>query len=182
MDYTKNLKLSKPSYDDDVDIQIINTNMDIIDENINNIDLSPYALKKDYLPLTGGNITGELTVQNKNVVTIIETLTNDNGYCIKYSDGYMEQHYKVATTTDNFFRLNFLIPFIDTNYVIGTCGEAEDVGEYGSFVDYVGDTVGALKPEYAISKTGVTLSSHYAWAFGHKGKQKVMVNVWGKWR
>lgn len=37
MDYTKNLRLSKPSYDDDVDIQIINKNMDILDDNISKL-------------------------------------------------------------------------------------------------------------------------------------------------
>lgn len=60
MDYTKNLKLSKPSYDDDVDIKIINTNMDILDDNI---------AKLDYLPLTGGTVTGN--------TEITSTLTNN---------------------------------------------------------------------------------------------------------
>lgn len=67
MDYTKNLKLSKPSYDDDVDIKIINTNMDIIDDKIkkaSEIDLSQYALKKDYLPLAGGTMTGNIQLGN----------------------------------------------------------------------------------------------------------------------
>ena len=31
MKYTKNMKLSKPSYDDDVDVQILNNNVDILD-------------------------------------------------------------------------------------------------------------------------------------------------------
>lgn len=67
MQYTTNLKLSKPSYDDDVDIQIINNNMDIIDDRIkkaSEIDLSQYALKKDYLPLAGGTMTGNIQLGN----------------------------------------------------------------------------------------------------------------------
>lgn len=67
MQYTTNLKLSKPSYDDDVDIQIINNNMDIIDDKIkkaSEIDLSQYALKKDYLPLAGGTMTGNIQLGN----------------------------------------------------------------------------------------------------------------------
>ena len=54
MEYTKNLKLSKPSYDDDVDIQVLNNNMDIIDNNISN--------GRNYLPLTGGTMSGNITL------------------------------------------------------------------------------------------------------------------------
>lgn len=83
MDYTKNLKLSKPSYDDDVDIKIINTNMDMLDDNISNLDYVKNVqtdnngltfTKKDdtqinvplnYLPLTGGTVTGDTEVTGK---------------------------------------------------------------------------------------------------------------------
>lgn len=51
MDYTKNLKLYKPSYDDDVDIQIINKNMDLIDNKVGDLP---------YLPLTGGTMSGDI--------------------------------------------------------------------------------------------------------------------------
>lgn len=37
MEYTNNLKLSKPSYDDDVDIQVLNNNMDIIDNKFDSL-------------------------------------------------------------------------------------------------------------------------------------------------
>lgn len=91
MDYTKNLKLSKPSYDDDVDIQIINTNMDMLDNNISNLDYvknvttdnngltftkkdnSQIKVPLNYLKLTGGTVTGDteftgiLTNNGKNV-------------------------------------------------------------------------------------------------------------------
>lgn len=63
MEYTANLKLFKPSYDDDVDIQVINHNMDVLDNEIKkagDIDLSQYALKKDYLPLAGGAMKGNI--------------------------------------------------------------------------------------------------------------------------
>ena len=55
MEYTKNLKLYKPSYDDDVDIQVINNNMDIIDNRVANV--------RNYLPLTGGTMVGDITLQ-----------------------------------------------------------------------------------------------------------------------
>lgn len=91
MDYTKNLKLSKPSYDDDVDIKIINTNMDMLDDNISNLDYvknvqtdnngltftkkdnSQIQVPLNYLPLTGGTVkgdtefTGKLTNNSKDV-------------------------------------------------------------------------------------------------------------------
>lgn len=58
MDYTKNLKLSKPSYDDDVDVQILNNNMDILDDNVkrNNDKFN------EYLPLAGGTMKGDIKV------------------------------------------------------------------------------------------------------------------------
>lgn len=58
MDYTKNLNLSKPSYDDDVDVQVLNNNMDILDNTIkrNNDKF------KQYLPLSGGTMQGDITL------------------------------------------------------------------------------------------------------------------------
>lgn len=51
MEYTKNLRLSKPSYDDDVDIQVLNNNMDLLDEKVGNLP---------YLPLKGGTMQGDI--------------------------------------------------------------------------------------------------------------------------
>lgn len=83
MDYTKNLKLSKPSYNDDVDIKIINTNMDMLDDNISNLDYvknvqtdnngltftkkdnSQIQVPLNYLPLTGGTVTGDTEFTGK---------------------------------------------------------------------------------------------------------------------
>lgn len=197
---TPNLNLVKPEMADYADIRVLNGNMDILDrevgglEYVKNVVTSDTGLtftKKDnteiqvplnYLPITGGNLTGDITVLTKPVVTIEETITSENGYCIKYSNGYMEQHYKFAPTTAQFCRLNFLAPFYDTNYVISTCGEKQDMGEYGSFVDYVGDTLGATETDKTLSTTAVSLSYHYALAFGTVGKQKIMVTVWGRWK
>lgn len=53
MEYTKNLRLSKPSYDDDVDIQVLNNNMDILDGKVGELP---------YLPLSGGTIQGNIKV------------------------------------------------------------------------------------------------------------------------
>lgn len=58
MEKTTNYKLYKPSYDDDVDIQILNNNMDILDDNLkrNNDKF------EQYLPLSGGTMQGDITL------------------------------------------------------------------------------------------------------------------------
>lgn len=58
MDYTKNLNLSKPSYDDDVDVQVLNNNMDILDDNLQRTN----AKMNGYLPLAGGTMKGNINV------------------------------------------------------------------------------------------------------------------------
>lgn len=106
MDYTKNLKLSKPSYDDDVDIKIINTNMDMLDDNISNLDYvknvqtdnngltfikrngDTIPVSFDYMKIAGGNFTGNVTVLNNQVIYTTKTITDETGnYYTEYSDG-----------------------------------------------------------------------------------------------
>lgn len=89
---TSNYNLTKPDLTDWADIRVLNTNMDIIDSAMKaisdlvgsggggaDIDLSAYALKsqlKGYLPLTGGNVTGTLKYNGKEVATVT---TNKQG-------------------------------------------------------------------------------------------------------
>ena len=65
MEYTTKYKLSKPTYDDDVDIQVLNKNFDIIDAKLQAVSVSDNTLHVDdnnyplnFLPLTGGTVTG----------------------------------------------------------------------------------------------------------------------------
>lgn len=58
MDYTKNLNLSKPSYDDDVDVQVLNNNMDILDDNLRQTN----DKMNGYLLLAGGTMKGNIMV------------------------------------------------------------------------------------------------------------------------
>lgn len=69
MDYTNNYKLSKPSYDDDVDVQVINNNMDILDNNLkrNNDKFN------QYLPLSGGTMQGDIKLSYNNWVGLRST-------------------------------------------------------------------------------------------------------------
>lgn len=82
---TTNYNLTKPDLTDWADIRVLNTNMDIIDSTMKtisdlagsggggdtpSIDLSDYALKSQlnsYLPLTGGDLSGMLTINGKEV-------------------------------------------------------------------------------------------------------------------
>lgn len=82
---TTNYNLTKPDMTDYADIRVLNANMDIIDSAMKtisdlagsggggdtpSIDLSDYALKSQlssYLPLTGGDLTGMLTINGKEV-------------------------------------------------------------------------------------------------------------------
>lgn len=83
---TTNYNLTKPDLNDWADIRVLNANMDIIDSAMKSIsdlagsggggadiDLSAYALKSQlngYLPLTGGNVTGTLKYNGKEVATV----------------------------------------------------------------------------------------------------------------
>lgn len=90
---TPNYNLIKPDMTDYADIRVINTNMDIIDSELKavsklaqggtggdvSVDLSDYALKSElnnYLPLKGGDLTGMITINGKEVA--LKT-TNKNG-------------------------------------------------------------------------------------------------------
>lgn len=104
--FTEHYKLVKPSYDEDIDIQVINNNMDAIDNTINGLDFVQNAFTNesglhlnkrdgsiidvplDYLKLTGGNVTGNITVQNNQVIYATNSITDENGnYYTEYSDG-----------------------------------------------------------------------------------------------
>lgn len=72
MEYTTKYKLSKPTYDDDVDIQALNKNFDIIDSKLQSVSVSDNTLHVDdnnyplnFLPLTGGTVTGDTEFTGK---------------------------------------------------------------------------------------------------------------------
>lgn len=90
---TTNYNLTKPDLTDWADIRVLNANMDTIDSEMKAIsdrvgtggtsggtavDLSDYALKSslnNYLPITGGNISGKLTINGSEVATKSTTKT-----------------------------------------------------------------------------------------------------------
>lgn len=72
MEYTTKYKLSKPTYDDDVDIQVLNKNFDIIDSKLQSVSVTDNTLHigdnnypLNFLPLTGGTVTGDTEFTGK---------------------------------------------------------------------------------------------------------------------
>lgn len=134
MEYTTKYRLSKPTYDDDVDIQVLNNNMDIIDSKLQSVSVVDNTLHVDdksyplnFLPLAGGNITGELTVQDKAVVTIIDKIIGENQTSIKYSDGTLIQYGTIDNPSTTNFKIpfTFQIPFINDKYIVFTANDGD---------------------------------------------------------
>ena len=142
MEYTTKYKLSKPTYDDDVDIQVLNKNFDIIDSKLQSVSVSDNTLHVDdnnyplnFLPLTGGNLTGDLSIQNKPVDYVIERLEQGRSYYEKYNSGKLVQVIYLSRSTIltgiNKDTLNFLTPFIDMSYLVWLSYEINVTNRYG---------------------------------------------------
>lgn len=139
---TPNLNLVKPEMSDYADIRVINGNMDIIDNAINEIktggtgltylkdvtttgtgltftknDESSVNVPLNYLPLTGGNATGDITVNTKTLVYVVEKLVDEANEkykitAIKYSDGTLRQTVTGKIKSDDSYTpVTFLVPF-----------------------------------------------------------------------
>lgn len=134
---TTNLKLVKPDLTDFADIRVLNQNMDTLDnavggldyiKNVTTSDSSLTFTKKDdtvvnvpldYMPTSGGNFTGDVTVLTKPLNYIIEDITNTENpnydlRSIKYNDGTLKNiitcKVNIPITT-----ITFLTPFISTD-------------------------------------------------------------------
>lgn len=152
---TPNYNLVKPELNDFADIRVINGNMDVIDAQLkkaSDIDLSNYATKlelKNYLPLTGGNVTGQLTIQDKSIVTIIDSWYSEDGlqHWIKYSNGELVQrlyydNYSEGTISGWKYHIwNLLTPFVDTKYTVTLHIEVENTrttaGNYSALTNTI---------------------------------------------
>lgn len=139
---TPNYNLVKPELNDFADIRVINGNMDIIDAQLkkaSDIDLSNYATKPElnnYLPLTGGNLSGDITIKNNDIDYVIEHIKEGRSYYDKYKSGKLVQViYKdrtgVGVTGINVDTLTFLTPFIDEKYLAWVSYEINVLTRYG---------------------------------------------------
>ena len=139
---TPNYNLVKPELNDFADIRVLNGNMDIIDAQLKkaiDIDLSNYATKPElnnYLPLTGGNLSGDITIKNNDIDYVIEHVEQDRSYYDKYKSGKLVQViYKDRTdagvTGISVDTLTFLTPFIDEKYLAWVSYEINVLNRYG---------------------------------------------------
>ncbi len=138
---TPNYNLVKPELNDFADIRVLNGNMDIIDAQLKkamDIDLSKYATKPElnnYLPLTGGNLSGDITIKNNDIDYVIEHVEQGRSYYDKYKSGKLVQViYKDRTTISGGITvdtLTFLTPFIDEKYLAWVSYEINVLNRYG---------------------------------------------------
>lgn len=178
---TPNYNLVKPELNDFADIRVLNGNMDIIDAQLkkaSDIDLSNYATKpelKNYLPLTGGNLTGDLTIKGVAPMYIIEEGSTElfNGKYIKYSNGTMIQMYQYYPPEKgrNYVDVTFLQPFMEPPIIIGNRDGRSQMSS-NKLEDLYNLT-------YEVSFMDVTTT-------GFKGSYDSVVGasvfVWGRWK
>lgn len=85
-------------------------------------------LQEGYLPITGGDLKGEITVNGKAAKTIVDSWYSDDKsqYWVKYSDGELVQMITKdnpgATGITNVM-INLFQPFIDINYFVNAVYE-----------------------------------------------------------
>lgn len=131
---TPKLNLVKPDMADYADIRVLNQNMDILDREVGGLDYVKNVTKSDsgltftkkdnteiqvplnYIPITGGNFTGDITVQDNPVISIVETIIQDEQSCIKYSDGTLITRINHNNVVGASWIVTFLVPFIDSDY------------------------------------------------------------------
>lgn len=132
--YTPKLNLVKPDMADYADIRVLNQNMDILDKEVGGLDYVKNVVKSDtgltftkkddselevplnYMPIIGGNFTGDITVRNNQIISVIETITQDEQSYIKYSDGTLITRINHNNVVGASWIVTFLVPFIDNSY------------------------------------------------------------------
>ncbi len=133
MKYTTNYNLYKPDYEDTIDVDFLNKNMDVLDNQINGLDYVQNVSTSDngltfikrngdtipvslnYLSITGGNLTGDLTIKGDPLYYVDDVITDTSNpnydlKSVKYSDGTLKN---VVTIKQNIgvTTITFLIPF-----------------------------------------------------------------------
>lgn len=205
---TPNLNLVKPEMADYADIRVLNNNMDILDNAVGGLDYVKNVTKSDdgltftkkddseiqvplnYLPITGGNLTGDVTIKNNAVVYPVEiidkreatnvfnTTKNENNQkdingdyykIVKYSDGTMRldacYSMQYNDTDGNAKPVTFPIPFA-TNKLFVQCSSL-DQNEDNYYCNYV---------TARVSTTGMYIYNNF------NAEDRLMVSVIGDWK
>ena len=154
---TKNYNLTKPDMTDYADIRVINANMDIIDKAMKtisdlvgsggggdtpSIDLSNYALKSQlnsYLPLTGGNLTGMITINGKEVAlkTTNKTGTTKGNESTHWKTYLPDGRVMFKVTVGSQSVVTLPVAMANTQYSVIQCDETVQLNNVGNVVgDY----------------------------------------------
>lgn len=205
---TLNLNLVKPDMADYADIRVLNDNMDILDREVGGLDYVKNVTKSNegltftkkddtqiivplnYLPITGGDLTGDVTIKNNAVVYPVEIIDkreatnvfnstqNENNQnaingdyykIVKYSDGTMRldacysTQYNDANGTAK--PITFPIPFAN-NKLFVQCSSLDQV-EDNNVCNYV---------TARVSATGMYIYNYY------NSEDRLMVSVIGDWK
>lgn len=153
---TPNYNLVKPELNDFADIRVLNGNMDIIDA----------QLKK----------ASDITVQNKNVICIIDVVSTEQQTSIKYSDGTLIQYGTVNNSVDADWigTFTFQVPFTDANYFVLTSIYGDSLypngQEYNTSLD---------RPCWIYQGNKTTTSCKFA---SDDKSQAINILAIGKWR
>lgn len=204
---TTNYNLTKPDLTDWADIRVLNGNMDIIDSVMKNIsdlassggggdtppvDLSNYALKTQlnaYLPLTGGDLTGMLTINGKEVA--LKT-TNKTGT----KKGEEQSHWKTylpdgrvmfKVTVGSQSVVTLPVTMANTQYSVIQCdatiqlnGVGNVVGDYEAYVCSRGisDKTTTSFKVWSVRKAGQVEYKSANWNERYTGSCEAIVIGW----
>lgn len=135
MKYTTNYNLYKPDYDDTIDVDFLNKNMDVLDNQLNGLDYVQNVNTSDngltfikrngdtipvslnYLPIAGGNLTGDLTIQGKPLYRLVHEYTDSTEEYTQvvrqYEDGTQTINIHTKVKTSKNIYVTYLQPFVD---------------------------------------------------------------------
>lgn len=190
---TPNLNLVKPEMADYADIRVLNGNMDILDNAVGGLDYVKNVTKSDdgltftkkddseiqvplnYLPITGGNLTGDITINKVAPMYVIDEGSSQqyNSNYIKYSNGTMIQKffYYPDTVSRKFINVTFLQPFIEPPVIVGNRDKRSQMPTE-TREDLFNST-------YEVAFSDVTTTSFKASVDDSLGAS---VFVWGRWK
>lgn len=205
---TANYNLTKPDLTDWADIRVLNANMDTIDSEMKaisdrvstgggtsggaTVDLSNYALKSSlngYLPITGGNITGKLTINGKEVATTstIKTGTKKGEEASSWKTYLPDGRVMMKITVGSQSTVTLPKAMANTQYTVLHCDEGvqlNDVGNVaGDYTAYVcnrgisGKTTTSFKV-WSVRQVNNTTYKTASWNERYTGSCECIVIGW----
>lgn len=204
---TTNYNLTKPDMTDYADIRILNDNMDIIDNAMKaisdlagsggggdtpSIDLSDYALKSQlnsYLPLTGGDLTGMLTINGKEVAlkTTNKTGTTKGNEANHWKTYLPDGRVMFKVTVGSQSVVTLPVTMANTQYSVIQCDATIQLNKVGNVAgDYeayvcsrgIGDKTTTSFKVWSVRKVGQVEYKSANWNERYTGSCEAVVIGW----